>query len=1063
MITRSQTQQGKDENQCPNNSIIPNKSSLKSPLKRSSSTRSKKRISSAQKKQQQWPSVKQLREHYETLPSSTSSNNSVEDGVDGVRRRRSSYVSRSSSSSSAYRRQSESSIISRYVQQDDVVVVGSKHEMRLKLRRVSDHVHTTTTLPTLSTTLSAPLTDKGSMQDQSHDEGAAATSTAAEVSSGCSTNEEEEEVVAAATEEANGSMIKEESEDEILESTMAQPKLTVLSPPTPSYSDNDTKEVMVKSMPKDDVSQFEGCRLKSNQTVADDEGVDDDDEVEEEEAVVIKEKESNFIQLQEEPAEDTMTKLEVEPTMVQPKLTVLAPSTPSHSDDGIREERFVASMPKDDVIQFEGCRLKSNQTVADDEGMIDDDDDEVEEEAVVIEEKEMSCIQLQEEPAEETMKNLCSSNCKEEIIPTVSNVKEMVVDSMPSQFEGCRFKPHQTLADKGIVDDEVEEEEAVAIEEKETSSIQLQEEPTEDTMKNLCSSNCKGEIVPTVSNLKETALLVKSECSKTSSTGAKDIFSWLSHLALLGLTLFGMHHRYAQTQAISSQGPIEDISSPPLQQILHVGLVFALFAKAAWKSTTAAVDKESGMQRAVCFMRHLMIWTVTIPLFQECSFGAESMCSLPAKMSSQLGLTSSAGVCIPSYSLFDVAATNSYHALLSLLKSMIKGKLLNQVYKEMQRALFNPFKFHARVQKALVILKWAKFIGPLIGTCNKFRGNLLDMARKRRQHRVSKAALKRWYDVIDALSKKSKSEQAVVQLQKAFRERQVEKTKKRQLLMANRRWVRSKLEEEERLTRTKLELIELRDIDRQQRRQVSFEERRGIVLHKHSARKLMKRLLLNPKKYFSVVWKYLAVSCVALEIMTILFAPVLSGDVKKMPLDQFIVKVLLGSRPQCNKTTRDAPSLFVPSIGSIRDITCSVSKMRQTWFVTAHVIATMLVPVVKCICFLDVFITFFTGELSNTGTLEPKPFFQRWILPGPVLQLIVNPTMASIKAAVWNAFGASIKIGPGLCLHCFLACWVFAKYLYDSLFDSILDVVEKIVEFNTQTKGQDHDEALHWT
>jgi len=537
----------------------------------------------------------------------------------------------------------------------------------------------------------------------------------------------------------------------------------------------------------------------------------------------------------------------------------------------------------------------------------------------------------------------------------------------------------------------------------------------------------------------------------------------LSHLALLGLTLFGMHHRYAQTQAISPQGPIEDISSPPWQQILHVGLVFALFVKAAWKSTTAAVDKESGMQRAVCFMRHLIIWTVTIPLFQECSFGAENMCSLPAKMSSQLGLTSSAGVCIPSYSLFDVAATNSYHALLSLLKSMIKGKLLNQVYKEMQRALFNPFKFHARVQKALVILKWAKFIGPLVGTCNKFRGNLLDMARKRRQHRVSKAALKRWYVVIDALSKKSKSEQAVVQLQKAFRERQVEKTKKRQLLMANRRWVRSKLEEEERLTRTKLELIELRDIDRQQRRQVSFEERRGIVLHKNSARKLMKRLLLNPKKYFSVVWKYLAVSCVALEIMTILFAPALSGDVKKMPLDQFIVKVLLGSRPQCNKTTRDAPSLFVPSIGSISDITCSVSKIRQTWFVTAHVIATMLVPVVKCICFLDVFITFFTGELSNTGTLEPKPFFQRWILPGPVLQLIVNPTMASIKAALWNAFGSSIKIGPSLCLHCFLACWVFALYLYDRLFDSILDVVEKIIEFNTQTKGQDDDEALHWT
>ena len=88
------------------------------------------------------------------------------------------------------------------------------------------------------------------------------------------------------------------------------------------------------------------------------------------------------------------------------------------------------------------------------------------------------------------------------------------------------------------------------------------------------------------------------------------------------------------------------------------------------------------------------------------------------------------------------------------------------------------------------------------------------MARKRRQHRVSKAALKRWYFAIDALSKQSKSEQAVVQLQKAFRERRVEKTKKRQLLMANRRWVRSKLEEEERLKREEEERLKREEEER---------------------------------------------------------------------------------------------------------------------------------------------------------------------------------------------------------------------------------------------------------
>lgn len=608
--------------------------------------------------------------------------------------------------------------------------------------------------------------------------------------------------------------------------------------------------------------------------------------------------------------------------------------------------------------------------------------------------------------------------------------------------------------EEDVINGELVEEEAIVIEEKkvmeenETKNciIQLQEESV--SVEKVCSSSCKkDESIPSTSTLKETMLLVKSECSTTSTGGAKDILLCLSQLAFLGLTLFGVHHRYAQIQATSSQDPTKDIGNSPIwHQILHVGLVFALFVKAAYESTQAAVVREGRiLQKSIYFVRHLTIWTVTIPLYHKCSFGANNMCFLPTKM---VSMTSSAGLCIPSYSLFDVVVTNSYHALLSLLKSVIKGKLLSQVFREIQRALFNPFKFHARVQKALVILKWAKFFGPLIGTCNKFKGNLIDMARKRRQHRVSKAALKRWYDAIDTLSKRSKSEQAVVQLQKAFRERRVEKTRKRQLLMANRRWVRSKLEEEERLTRTKLDQIKRRDIDRQQRRQVSLEERRGIAQHRKSARKLMKRLLLNPKNYFSVMWKYLAVTCVALEIMTILFAPALSGEVKKMPLDQFVVKVLIGSRPQCNKRERDAPSLFVPSISSISDITCTGSKMRQIWFVTVHVIATILVPAVNCICFLDVFVTFFTGELSSTGTLEPKPFVQRWVLPGPVLQLIVNPTMSSIKTAVFNALDASIKIGPSLCLHCFLACIVYAVHLYDRMFDIILDVVERINEFN---------------
>jgi hypothetical protein len=53
---------------------------------------------------------------------------------------------------------------------------------------------------------------------------------------------------------------------------------------------------------------------------------------------------------------------------------------------------------------------------------------------------------------------------------------------------------------------------------------------------------------------------------------------------------------------------------------------------------------------------------------------------------------------------------------------------------------------------------------------------------------------------------------------------------------------------------------------------------------------------------------------------------------------------------------------------------------------------------VGVICFLDVPVTFFVGELRpETGVLVPKPFFARWCLPGLLLQLLVNPQMAAVS------------------------------------------------------------------
>jgi len=69
--------------------------------------------------------------------------------------------------------------------------------------------------------------------------------------------------------------------------------------------------------------------------------------------------------------------------------------------------------------------------------------------------------------------------------------------------------------------------------------------------------------------------------------------------------------------------------------------------------------------------------------------------------------------------------------------------------------------------------------------------------------------------------------------------------------------------------------------------------------------------------------------------------------------------------------------------------------------------------IISFVCFLDVFVTFFTGEIhALTGELIPKPFFSRWFFPGLALQLLVNPQVASVAngiAAFWNTV---IDVGP---------------------------------------------------
>ena len=51
---------------------------------------------------------------------------------------------------------------------------------------------------------------------------------------------------------------------------------------------------------------------------------------------------------------------------------------------------------------------------------------------------------------------------------------------------------------------------------------------------------------------------------------------------------------------------------------------------------------------------------------------------------------------------------------------------------------------------------------------------------------------------------------------------------------------------------------------------------------------------------------------------------------------------------------------------------------------------------IDLVCFIDIYVWFFTGELDLNGQVVPKPFFYRCILPGTLVQVLDHPTVPDV-------------------------------------------------------------------
>jgi hypothetical protein len=426
------------------------------------------------------------------------------------------------------------------------------------------------------------------------------------------------------------------------------------------------------------------------------------------------------------------------------------------------------------------------------------------------------------------------------------------------------------------------------------------------------------------------------------------------------------------------------------------------------------------------------------------------------------------------------------------LSSFVRSLILNVL----GRAIRNPFQFRKKLRNLLKLVRWAKYLAPLIGTINKLKGNIQDLLKKRRQRREAERQKRIRQILWGKKTVKVKKVDAAVLIQSAYRTYYTRKAI-RALAAFQRNKIYFTILKVQRTFRRKLR--EARDrLEKKQEELKRLEKRRSVNVNKLSdAEKFLmyelqgelrqevreivnRKLLMRPNTKFAITWKFLFIICVTMEITELAMKPLLDsyGNKKSdtpMTTEEFVATTIVPTRvsdlPQCQPSKkkkkrnleedleegtpwycrkpastvqegfRDAVALvWIPA--PVSEWPECQEKKRTVWdrirkshqqedtqrwycqkpYTSGHSVYRKLVKfflaefliLVSIVCFLDVFITFFTGELhSETGNLIPKPFFPRWILPGLVLQLLVNPKMEAVSSWVsylWRE--KMVKLGP---------------------------------------------------
>mmetsp|Transcript_4344 Transcript_4344/g.7263 ORF Transcript_4344/g.7263 Transcript_4344/m.7263 type:complete len:767 (-) Transcript_4344:33-2333(-) len=353
---------------------------------------------------------------------------------------------------------------------------------------------------------------------------------------------------------------------------------------------------------------------------------------------------------------------------------------------------------------------------------------------------------------------------------------------------------------------------------------------------------------------------------------------------------------------------------------------------------------------------------------------------------------------------------------------------------------------------------------------------LTKYGQRRNTAKLEKVRLLLFKSRLSRLPPEEVRKEAAIMVQRAYRRRQAAKALRAvQLIQGNaEQWAAQRMQH---IFRGKLKRIRARILDKRnelnelkikqqqmqkQKETMSVEERRRMYelqdeLGAEASHLLNQRMLMRPNTRFAVTWKIIFVFCVLFEISQLAFAPTLAKYIDEQSGEKLnIGKVLeLNLIPTPASEWKECGNLKKPVTKVGRKGSSVVHWIKRVgrkaeeeamkevqedekldeveeddvdapWychkpFRTAQGLYITFLKIaiyeflvfVGLVCFLDVFVTFFTGELNpENGNLIPKPFVSRWLIPGIILQLLVNPQMETVSKYVGAFLDYTHQVGP---------------------------------------------------